>query len=433
MNYEETLNFLFQQLPAYSRIGAAAYKEDIGNIREMCSMIGNPQDSLRCIHVAGTNGKGSVCHMLASILQEAGYKTGLYTSPHIFEFGERIRINGDLVNEQFVINFVEKTKHFFSEIKPSFFEYTVLMAFDYFKEMNVDIAVIETGMGGRLDSTNIITPILSVITSIGFDHTDILGNTLEKIAYEKAGIIKHNVPVVIGEISPETKVVFENKANETNSKIILAEEEYVVEFIDTSGSLLLCNIKNTETGIVKKLRMDLTGIYQTKNARTVLCCISELVKENFNIDTKALLDGLEKVSINTGIRGRWEELSQHPFVIMDVGHNIDGIRAILQQLEVEYPNSAHNLILGFVNDKKIDAILDILPENCNYYFTNAHIERALSHETLREMAMAKGIEGKSYDDVNEALKVAKQNSNPQDVIVVCGSFFVVAEVKKEKE
>lgn len=433
MNYDETLNFLYQQLPAYSRVGAAAYKEDIGNIKEMCSMFGNPQDSLRCIHVAGTNGKGSVCHMLASILQESGYKTGLYTSPHIFNFGERIRINGEQVEEQFVINFVEKTKHIFTEIKPSFFEYTVLMALEYFKEMKVDIAVIETGMGGRLDSTNIITPILSVITSIGFDHTDILGNTLERIAFEKAGIIKPNVPVVIGEILPETKIVFEDKANETNSKILLAEEEYIVEFIDTSGSLLLCNIKNTETGIVKKLRMDLTGIYQTKNARTVLCCIAELSKENINITTKALLDGFERVCINTGIRGRWEELSQHPFVIMDVGHNIDGIKAILHQLEVEYPNSVHNLILGFVSDKNIDAILDILPKNCNYFFTNAHIERALPHETLKNMALNKGILGSSYDDVNVALQVAKLNSNPQDVIVVCGSFFVVAEVKLENK
>lgn len=428
MNFEETLSFLYQQLPAYSRIGAAAYKEDIGNITEMCALLGNPQNSFKSIHVAGTNGKGSVCHMLSSILQESGYKTGLYTSPHIFQFGERIRINGEQINEEFVINFVEKTKNIFNEIKPSFFEYTVLMAFEYFKEMNVDIAIIETGMGGRLDSTNIITPILSVITSIGFDHTEILGKTLEKIAFEKAGIIKQNTPVVIGEVLPETKIIFEEKANETNSKIILSEEEYLIEFIDTSGSLLLCNIKNIESGVVEKLRMDLTGIYQTKNARTVLSCISELTKHNFNIKTKAILDGLENVRVNTGIRGRWEEISQHPFVIMDVGHNLDGINAIIQQLEVEYPNSNHTLILGFVKDKNIEAILKALPKNCNYYFTNSHIERALSHEVLKAMAHQNGIIGESFDDVNDALEIAKLNSNPEDVIVICGSFFVVAEL-----
>ena len=428
MNFEETLSFLYQQLPAYSRIGAAAYKEDIGNITKMCALLGNPQNSFKSIHVAGTNGKGSVCHMLSSILQESGYKTGLYTSPHIFQFGERIQINGEQINEEFVINFVGKTKYIFNEIKPSFFEYTVLMAFEYFKEMNVDIAIIETGMGGRLDSTNIITPILSVITSIGFDHTEILGKTLEKIAFEKAGIIKQNTPVVIGEVLPETKIIFEEKANATNSKIILSEEEYLIEFIDTSGSLLLCNIKNIESGVVEKLRMDLTGIYQTKNARTVLSCISELTKHNFNIKTKAILDGLEYVRVNTGIRGRWEEISQHPFVIMDVGHNLDGINAIIQQLEVEYPNSNHTLILGFVKDKNIEAILKALPKNCNYYFTNSHIERALSHEALKAMALQNGIIGESFDDVNEALEIAKLNSNPEDVIVICGSFFVVAEL-----
>lgn len=433
MTYGETLDYLYQQLPAFSRIGSAAYKENLDNIKEMCAILGNPQNSFRSVHVAGTNGKGSVCHMLASVLQEAGYKTGLYTSPHIFDFGERIRINGLQVDEQYVIDFVQKTKHLFEKIQPSFFEYSVLMAFEYFKEMKVDIAIIETGLGGRLDSTNIKTPLLSVITSIGIDHTDILGNTIEKIALEKAGIIKNNIPVIIGEVLPETKSIFEAKANETNSTLILAEENYIIEFIDTSGSLLLCNIKNIETGVVKKLRMDLTGIYQTKNARTVLCCIAELEKQNFNISVGAVLDGLERVTQNTGIRGRWEELSQHPFVIMDVGHNIDGIKAILNQLEVEYPHSRHSLILGFVKDKSIDAILNILPKNINYFFTNAHIDRALPHETLQNLAAEKGIPGRSYDDVNEALKEAKVYSNPEDVIVICGSFFVVAEVEVENK
>jgi dihydrofolate synthase/folylpolyglutamate synthase len=428
MTYEETLAYLYQQLPMYSRIGAAAYKKDLDNITVLCNALGNPQKALRCIHVAGTNGKGSTCHMLSSILQEAGFKTGLYTSPHIKEFGERIRINGEMISKEFVVDFVEQVKNICAELKPSFFEVTVAMGFEYFKKQEVDIAIIETGLGGRLDSTNIITAILSVITNIGYDHTEILGNTLAEIAKEKAGIIKENIPVVIGEILKETKEVFVKSANEMNAPLHLAEENYIIEYIDAEAGLLLCNIKNIETQVVEKLRLDLTGVYQCKNARTVLCSIGVLRKLGLSIPEEAIHKGMENVRGLTGLSGRWDVIQKKPSVIIDAAHNEDGIIQVVDQLHSAYPDSTHHFILGFVNDKDISGMLKLLPVNSLYYFTNAHIPRALPHNELKDMAVAEGLKGNSYDDVNEALTNAKSVADKDDVIVICGSFFILAEL-----
>jgi dihydrofolate synthase/folylpolyglutamate synthase len=426
--YEQTLEYLYAQLPMYSRIGVAAYKENLDNITSLCEALGNPQQKFKSIHVAGTNGKGSTCHMLASVLQSAGYKTGLCTSPHIHQFEERARVNGEMMSKAFVVAFVDKIKTVSEKIKPSFFELTIAMAFEYFAEQEVEIAVIETGLGGRLDSTNIVDPILTIITSIGFDHTHILGNTLEAIATEKAGIIKQNVPVIIGEILPETLPVFTRMANEKDASLHIVPEMFVPQFIDGSSSLLLCNIRNTGTDIVEKLRLDLTGLYQVNNACNVLAAVEILRKLNYNITEAALHQGLENVKKTTGIKGRWELLAQKPAIIADVAHNEDGIKQIVGQLRIEYPTSQLHFVLGFVKDKDIENILGLFPANAKYYFTNAHIPRALSHETLQKNAAEFGLEGESFDEVNDALKAARLAAKETDVIIVCGSFFIIAEL-----
>ena len=410
----------------YSRIGAAAYKKDLDNIIRLCDSLNNPQQEFKSIHVAGTNGKGSTSCMLAAILQEAGYKTGLYTSPHIKDFRERIRINGEMISKQFVVGFVESTNKIALEIEPSFFELTVAMAFEYFKREKVDIAIIETGLGGRLDSTNIISPILSVITNIGYDHVQILGNTLPDIAREKAGIIKKNVPVVL----PETMPVFIEKANETKSQIHFTQEEYTIEYIESTGSLLLCNVKELATGIVEKLRLDLIGLYQTKNACTVLNCINILRKSGFSVNENQLHKGFENVSGITGLRGRWEVLETKPAVILDVAHNEEGIRQVIEQLKLNYAASGYHFVIGFVNDKELEKILMLFPPDSKYYFTNAHIPRGLSNQELKKMAADFMLEGDIFDNVNDAIKHAKINATANDVVMVCGSFFIVAEVQK---
>lgn len=428
MTYEETLTYLYQQLPMFSRIGKAAYKKDLHNIKALCKELNDPQDKLRCIHIAGTNGKGSTSHMLAAILQQAGYKTGLYTSPHIKDFRERIRINGEMINKDFVIDFVERTKNSYSEIKPSFFEVTAAMAFEYFFIEKADIVIIETGIGGRLDSTNIITPILSVITNIGYDHMDILGNTLPEIAKEKAGIIKKNVPVVIGEISKETKNVFIETSNENNATIYLAEEKYMIEYIAHEGGLLLCNIKNLETNVVEKLRLDLVGLYQSKNARTVLCSINALARQGIEIPENAIHNGLENVKGLTRLRGRWDIIQKDPTVIIDAAHNTDGITHVIEQLQNDYPGAKYHFVLGFVKDKDTAKLLSLFSADDTFYFTNAHIPRALPHAELKQLALEAGINGNSYDNVNEAISYAKNAASKEDIIVVCGSFFILAEI-----
>ncbi len=439
MTYQQTIDYLYAQLPMYSRIGAAAYKEDLHNTIALCNAIGNPQTKFKSIHIAGTNGKGSTSHMLAAMLQQAGYKTGLYTSPHLKDFRERIKINGEMISQEFVVDFVERTKTISEEIKPSFFELTVAMAFDYFEKEKVDIAVIETGLGGRLDSTNIITPILSIITNIGYDHMDILGNTLEKIASEKAGIIKPGVPLVIGEYLPETKNVFIEKAKQCNAPIYFVQDEYTVSNINYSMQLLSCDVTNIEHNITESFELDLNGLYQTKNIRTVLCAEGILMQMGFiikNADEKQALKNVKKL---TGLYGRWDVISSNPTIILDVAHNEDGVKQLLNQLSivsressvVSREKAAVHFIIGMVKDKDISKLLSILPKNARYYFCNAHIERALPHKELLEKAKAFELNGTSFDDVNEALKAAKLNASADDIIIVCGSVFLVAEVDKD--
>jgi len=429
MTYQQTIDYLYAQLPMYSRIGAAAYKEDLHNTIALCNAIDNPQTKFKSIHIAGTNGKGSTSHMLAAILQQAGYKTGLYTSPHVKDFRERIKINGEMISREFVVDFVERTKTVSEQIKPSFFELTVAMAFDYFKKEQVDIAVIETGLGGRLDSTNIINPILSIITNIGYDHMDILGDTLEKIAAEKAGIIKPHVPVVIGEYLPETKDIFINKAKQANALIHFAQDEYAVSNINYSTHLLSCDVTNTEHNTTGSFDLDLNGLYQTKNILTVLCAKGILMQLGFNIkkvDEKQALKNVKKI---TGLYGRWDVISSDPTIILDVAHNEDGIKQLLQQLSIVH-RTTHNVhfIMGMVKDKDVNKVLKLLPKDAVYYFSNAHIERAMPHTVLLEKAKAFELTGESFDDVNKAIDAAKQKVGSGDIIIVCGSVFLIAEV-----
>jgi dihydrofolate synthase/folylpolyglutamate synthase len=427
MTYEEALSYLYSQLPMFSRIGAAAYKVDIHNTVALCESLGNPQNKFKSIHIAGTNGKGSTSHMIAAMLQQQGFKTGLYTSPHIKDFGERIRINGNMIDKDFVISFTEKTKSICKDIEPSFFELTVAMAFEYFALHKVDIAVIETGLGGRLDSTNIINPILSIITNIGYDHTNLLGNTLEAISFEKAGIIKNNTPVVIGEYLPETKPVFENKAREMNAPILYASEIYEVTLLENSNQFLKCEVKDSTNQHAEIFSLDLNGNYQLKNLKTVLAAEKILATLGFEIDEPNEKSALAHVKTITGLKGRWDVVSEKPLCIHDVAHNKDGINALLQQLKESHQNSNYHFVIGFVNDKDISSVLELLPNNAHYYFTNAHIPRALPHAELKSLANKKNLIGKSYDDVNEAISTAKKMANENDVIIVCGSFFILAE------
>ena len=429
MNYQQTIDYLYAHLPMFSRIGAAAYKEDLYNTVALCKALDDPHTKFKSIHVAGTNGKGSTSHMLAAILQEAGYKTGLYTSPHLKDFRERIKINGEMISKEFVIDFVEKTKTISEQVKPSFFELTVAMAFDYFEKEKVDIAIIETGLGGRLDSTNVITPILSIITNIGYDHVDILGDTLEKIAAEKAGIIKPNVPVVIGEYLPETKNIFINKAKEMNAPIHFALDEYKVSKINYTAQSLSCDVTDIEHGITESFELDLNGLYQTKNLCAVICAEGILMQHGFTIKNTDEKKALKNVKALTGLYGRWDVISESPAIILDVAHNEDGIKQLLQQITVvSRESSVLNMIIGMVKDKDVTKVLSILPKNAKYYFSNAHIIRAMPHEELKEKAAQYGLNGDSFDDVNMALKAAKELAAADDIIVVCGSVFLVAEV-----
>jgi dihydrofolate synthase/folylpolyglutamate synthase len=436
MTYQQTIDYLYAQLPMYSRIGAAAYKADLHNTIALCNAIHNPQTRFKSIHIAGTNGKGSTSHMLAALLQQAGYKTGLYTSPHLKDFRERIKINGKMISQEFVVDFVERTKTISEAIKPSFFELTVAMAFDYFEKEQVDISVIETGLGGRLDSTNIITPLLSIITNIGYDHMDLLGDTLEKIAFEKAGIIKTGIPVVIGEYLPETKNVFVEKAKQCNAPIHFAQDEYKVSNLNYGMQWLGCDVTGTAHNITESFELDLNGLYQTKNLRTVLSAEGILMQLGFHIKNTDEKQALKNVKKLTGLYGRWDVISSNPTIVLDVAHNEDGIRQLLNQLSlVSRQSSVGNreqaglhFIMGMVKDKDISKVLSILPKNARYYFSNAHIERALPHRDLQEKAKKFDLYGESFDDVNEAVKAAKLNAGADDIIIVCGSVFLVAEV-----
>ncbi|MEP7141371.1 MAG: folylpolyglutamate synthase/dihydrofolate synthase family protein [Ferruginibacter sp.] len=435
MTYQQTIDYLYAQLPMFSRIGAAAYKEDLHNTIALCNALDNPEKKFKSIHIAGTNGKGSTSHMLAASLQQAGYKTGLYTSPHLKDFRERIKINGEMVSEGFIVEFVLRTKILSEQIQPSFFELTVAMAFDYFAQRQVDIAVIETGLGGRLDSTNIITPILSIITNIGYDHMNILGDTLEKIAFEKAGIIKPSIPVVIGEYINETKAVFVNKATACNAPIYFAEDEYQISNVHATTRQLQCDVKSTGRNETENFSLDLNGLYQTKNLRTFLCAESLLIKQGFMITKEVEKFALANVKKLTGLQGRWDVIAEKPLVVLDVAHNEDGIRQVLEQAAyyrqpVNDGTGKNNLhfVIGVVKDKEVSKILSLLPKNAYYYFTAAHIPRALSTGDLKAKAVEYGLRGNSFDDVNEAISAAKQQSGQDDLIIVFGSVFLVGEV-----
>lgn len=425
--YQETLDYLYSRLPVYSRIGAAAYKKDLDNTIALCNILNNPQNNFKSIHIAGTNGKGSTSHILAAILQQAGYKTGLYTSPHLKDFRERIRVNGKMIEKNFIIDFAEKYKRDFEAIQPSFFEMTVGLCFEYFKVQQVDIAVIETGLGGRLDSTNIITPRLSVITNISFDHKDLLGNTLEKIAAEKAGIIKRNVPVVIGETQSESKNIFIQKAEEENAPIHFADKMWTVTTSIREKEILKLKIENTIQKIQTEYELDLTGDYQKKNIITILASVAQLRLSGFSISESSLHNALAHVKQITGLRGRWDILSNDPLTITDVGHNEAGIKEVLQQLS-HYAGRKIHFVLGFVKEKDVSSILRLFPKEQTYYFCKPGIDRGMDAVTLQQKAQEAGLKGKIYPSVTSAVFAAKASAGKNDVIYIGGSTFVVSEI-----
>ncbi|MBS1662323.1 MAG: bifunctional folylpolyglutamate synthase/dihydrofolate synthase, partial [Bacteroidetes bacterium] len=409
-------------------IGAAAYRTDLTNTIELSAALGNPEKRFKTIHVAGTNGKGSTSHMLAAIFQEAGYKTGLYTSPHLKDFRERIRINGEMISEDFVTDFVERIRPFSEKMDPSFFEITVAMAFDYFAQEQVDIAIVEVGLGGRLDSTNIITPELSVITNISYDHMNMLGDTLPAIAFEKAGIIKKGIPVVVGEKHPETAEVFLKKAMEENAPIHFADEVRWVSDWKYQRHSLVVEVTTSPVADDKEYyTLDLPGIYQTFNLITVLEAVHILRGLGWNLEQSAVQKALKHTRKLTGLHGRWELIHEHPDVVLDVAHNEEGVRQLLRQIELTDHEELH-IVLGMVKDKAIDKVLELLPPQAKYYFTKAQIPRALPENELAEQGLAAGLRGTPYPSVPAALAAARSHARDRDLIVVCGSVFVVAEV-----
>ena len=427
MDYQQTLEYLYSRLPMFTRVGAVAYKKDLHNTIALCEELGNPQNEFKSIHIGGTNGKGSTSHMLSSILQQAGYKTGLYTSPHLIDFRERIRINGEMISKEFVVDFTEQTKALVEEISPSFFEVTVAMAFSYFAINTVDVAIIEVGLGGRLDSTNIITPELSIITNISLDHTNILGNTIEEIALEKAGIIKANVPIIVGEYTLETAKVFNKKANSVESEITYADQNLNISKATFDTDKLTISVSNKTEVIYSDLNLDLSGSYQLKNVLSVLEAVRILRESGYVIDDSHVYSGLKHVKELTGLQGRWSILSQNPLIICDTGHNEAGIREVVKNLKRLHYEKLH-IVLGMVKDKDIRSVLDQLPKDAAYYFCSPNLERALPAEELMTIAASQNLSGKSYSSVFNALENAKANASSTDVIFVGGSTFVVAEV-----
>ncbi len=427
MTYQETIDYLYQQLPVFHRIGKVAFKADLSNTTKLCEHLNNPHRKFRTIHIAGTNGKGSSSHYVASILQSAGYKTGLYTSPHLKSFTERIRINGQPIPEQAVVEFVENNQEFLEELNPSFFEMSVGMAFEYFEKENVDIAVIEVGLGGRLDSTNIITPIACLITNISFDHVDILGDTLEKIASEKAGIIKSEVPVVISEKAIETQDVFIQKATLENAPIYFAEEHLSIKNYFESEFFLNINIWDKSKNSTIQLSSQLLGKYQLKNILGVLKLVDVLNQKGFQISNFQIQDGISKVISQTGLKGRWQVLSKSPLMICDTAHNVSGISQVLESIKkIKYQKIW--MILGFVSDKDISSILQLLPKDANYIFCEANIPRAMRAADLRLKALEYNLVGEEMKNVNQAIQKIKILAKSNDLIYIGGSTFVVAEI-----
>lgn len=411
MDYQKTLKYLYEQVPMFQRVGGAAYKEGLDNTLTLDAHFGHPHHSFRTIHVAGTNGKGSVSHTLAAVLQSAGYKTGLYTSPHLVDFRERIRINGTPISKDYVVSFVEHERSFFEPLCPSFFELATAMAFKYFADEQVDVAVIEVGLGGRLDCTNIITPDMSIITNISFDHVQFLGNTLAKIAVEKAGIIKKGIPVVIGETTPETKPVFMAKATEVGAPIYFAEE----------------NNREDYPGVEYELK----GIYQEKNKRTLFTALPLLKEAGYHFDEENVREGFAHVVELTGLMGRWQKLHDHPTLVCDTGHNVGGITYVVEQLRQQSCNQLR-IVIGMVNDKDISGVLALLPKEAIYYFTQASVNRALPAKQLLHLATESGLKGKAYASVKNAVKAAMKESLPEDFIFVGGSNFIVADLLESK-
>lgn len=432
MDYQQTLDYLYSQLPMFQRIGSAAYKDNLDNTIAICKLLGNPENKFKSIHIAGTNGKGSTSHLIASVLQSAGLKVGLYTSPHLKDFRERIKINGQMIPQNVVVDFVSNYKTDFERIQPSFFEMTVGLAFDYFAREHVNIAVIEVGLGGRLDSTNVISPLLSVITNISFDHVALLGDTLEKISIEKAGIIKPTTPVVIGETNIETQNVFIKTAEQNKAPIVFADATYTaINTHHLHQSQLLLEMDMFEiashTSKYTHLQSELLGLYQKKNIATVITALDVLKTQGFPISESAIREGIKNVVTQTGLLGRWQVLSQHPLTIADTGHNEAGIKEVLEQIR-QTPHEQLHFVLAMVNDKDISKILSLLPTSATYYFSNAQLPRALKADDLAAQAKTKGLQGQVFPTIVDALKAAQSNAKANDLVFVGGSTFTVAEV-----
>ena len=432
MNYKETLDYLFSRLPMFQRIGATAYKANLDNTWALMNALDSPEKKIKTIHIAGTNGKGSTSHMLAAAFEQAGYKTGLYTSPHLIDFRERIKINGKMISKQEVVKFVELHQKTFDQIEPSFFEWTVALAFDYFSRKKVDIAIVETGLGGRLDSTNVIHPELSIITNISFDHMNLLGATLPLIATEKAGILKENTPVLIGETQKEIKPIFTSKAKIGHSPLFFADELISVKSvkqIHKKNDLFLEMNFNEST---KKIICDLPGLYQTRNIKTVLSAIAIINSTTaFKINSKQIVAALKNVKAQTGLMGRWQILKNKPLVIADTGHNEAGIKEVIKNIKNTKHEKLH-FVLGMVNDKEVDKILQLLPKKAIYYFCKASIPRALDETLLKENAQQFNLKGNCYANVQNALFAALQIASTKDLIFIGGSTFTVADALKVK-
>lgn len=426
MNYRETLEWMYGKLPMFTRIGAAAIKKDLTNTLILCETMGNPHEKFKSIHVAGTNGKGSVSHFMASILQSAGFKVGLYTSPHLLDFRERMRVNGREISEQNVIDFINKNQSLLEEVEPSFFEMTVAMAFDFFRNKEVDYAIIETGLGGRLDSTNIITPILSVITNISLDHQNLLGNSLEEIAFEKAGIIKPNIPVVIGKTQEEIKNIFIDKAKETNSPIVFADQIFNFKEETYNSGKLNALFSNRLSGELIEIDSPLAGNYQLENIGTVLSAISLLNTLGVGVESVAIKHGITKVKSQTGLLGRWEVVSDKPQTICDVAHNEAGLKIVFEQIKSLKYNKLR-IVYGMVKDKDIEKALNLLPKNAVYYLSQPQLPRALDVKTLSMFALNIGLVNNQYDKISQACFAAQSDAEENDLILIVGSIFVVAE------
>lgn len=432
MTYEETIQYLFNSAPLFQHVGGAAYKEGLSTTHILDAHFNHPHNQYRTIHIAGTNGKGSCAHTIAAILQHTGLKVGLYTSPHLVDFRERIRINGEMMPQQYVIDFVEEERSFFEPLPPSFFELTTALAFKYFAEQHVDVAVIEVGLGGRLDCTNIISPILSVITNISFDHTQFLGNTLAQIASEKAGIIKHKVPVIIGECNAETRPVFEHKAHEVEAPILFAEDNKEVlssEFSDLYGHKL----RHYTTRSFGDIYGELTGECQIKNANTILCALHSLSKI-FSVTHEDITYAFEHVCEMTGLRGRWQILQEHPTIICDTGHNTGGWQYLAHQLaQIATSGNKLHIVFGMASDKDIERVMSTLPHEACYYWTKASVKRATSEQTIANIATKYDLHGKTYSNVAEAYEAAINNASTNDYIYVGGSSFIVADLLRYKQ